>query len=125
MSMFYLVHKDDALTYDSLQKQRLLINKEMKALLEREGIPEDCNCQPGIHERDPLDHFMPRFIHKFEQIHSIEKSLKIIKAFDPKPKDTENYYVYYRGMRWGEAKGSEATNMQDSAIIRMKKILGG
>lgn len=119
--MFYQVHKDDAEIYDKCSRERREIEDQVKCLL---WDSFELYGPPTLEEyRDPTGKFELDYLEDYEKIYNIEKSLRVITVSMPTPIDLHNYYTYYRGRRWGEAKGCKTISMQTKGLNNMRKIL--
>lgn len=118
MSIPYLVHKEDADLYDANEKIMEPLREELRAF-ERTLTEEDYG-PTGKYEdfRKSLDI-------KFKAVYDSLKMPRCIGAFEPQPADLENYYTYYRGHRWGEAKSCEMMDVAHKGIEACKKAIKG
>jgi len=119
MSIPYLVHKEDAEAYDHCVRARQEIFLNAKKWL------KTANVVPLDRRDDPAQPFydQPEIMSKFEKIYNDEKKLRIITAFQTQPKDLQNYFTYYRGMRWDDADECEMMGTALNGIKACKEIM--
>lgn len=119
MSIPYLVHKKDADLYDKIEKARRKLWMECCEFMEKAlaGLEGREYCEKEVELRKPYD----------ERWAAIEKDLggpvPTISMFDPQPADLENYFTYFIGHRWGEAKGDEMCKIAQNGIKACKTAL--
>lgn len=124
MSFFYLVHKDDATVYDQCSKDRRDVEDQINCLIS-DKLDNFIGPYTAYECRDPGEEFYKYYEEDYKRIASIEKTLRIVTLFMPIPIDLCNYYTYYRGIRWGEAKGCKASKMQDKRSQDIMQLLKG
>lgn len=126
MSIPYLVHKEDADKYDDLMKE----NGEL--FLEYRKLSDDLKikCGEGKITNDELNEELSLYLKRYgldkktEEQDKKYNKLRIINIFSEQPKDLENYYTYFTGHRWGEAKNCRMMDIAHKGLKASRKALG-
>lgn len=123
MSIPWLVHKEDADNYDAFYNEPIFAEYE-KRVQEIEGDRSFLNSPEQTElVNKQLNLIGEEFDPRFKALEEKYGTFRVIRAFDPKPKDTENYYVYYRGRRLDKEFGGKMMGVAYDGIEKIKGVL--